>query len=89
MKIFGIKAIVINDCVIHTYNIMVKKSHDNITIINQHGLKATTAGINNDRLKLTFTSLDVKEFNAEVNKLGKILKEIAQSNLDIKYNWVR
>jgi hypothetical protein len=89
MKIFGIKAIVINDTIVHTYNIMVKKSHDNMTIINQHGLKAITAGNNGDRLKLTFTSLDVKEFNAEVNKLGKILKEIAQSNLDIKYNWVR
>jgi hypothetical protein len=88
MKIFGIKSININDTIVHTYSVMVKKSHINMTIINQHGLKAVTAGNNGDRLKLTFTSLDVKEFGVEAAKLGKVLKEIAQNNLDAKYHWV-
>ena len=89
MKIFGIKSIVINDCVLHTYNVMVKNSYTNAAIINQNGLKAIKAGRNDDRLKLTFTTLDVKEFGVEATKLGKVLKEIAQANLDNKYHWVK
>jgi hypothetical protein len=89
MKVFGIRSIRINDTVIHTYNVMVKKSHANMTIIIDHGLKAVEAGRSNNRLKLTFTSLDIEEFSVETNKLGKVLKEIAQVNLDNKYHWVK
>ena len=89
MKVFGIKAIRVNDCVVHTYNVMVKNCYANAVIINQNGLEAIKAGRNDNRLKLTFTSLDVQEFNDKVIKLGKVLKQIAQTNLDNKYHWVK
>jgi len=89
MKIFGIKSITINDCVLHTYNVMVKNSSTNLDIINQSGLKSSVAGTDANRLKLTYTTLNFEEFNAETKKLGKVLKEIAQAKLDTKYHWVR
>jgi hypothetical protein len=89
MKLFGIKSIVINGSVLHTYNIMVKNSSINLDIINQNGLKSSIAGRHENRLKLTFTTLDFEKFDVETRKLGKVLKQIAQANLDAKYHWVK
>ncbi len=88
MKIFGIKYIVINNTVIHTYNVMVSNNNDNLNIIKKSGLNySTNAGRNSNRIQLTHTCTNLKDFDKKVSILGKTLKEIAKINLDKKYNW--
>jgi hypothetical protein len=90
MKIFGIKSIIVNHTVIHTYNVMINKTEENARLAKTSGLDFNTAyTIKGERIQLTFTSISVKEFDDKVHMLGHLLRAVALNNLNKKYNWVK
>lgn len=90
MKIFGIKSIIVNHTVIHTYNVMINKTEDNARLAKTSGLDFNTAYTRKgERIQLTFTSTSGKEFDDKVYMLGHLLRAVALNNLNKKYNWVK
>ncbi len=91
MKIFGIKSIVVNGTVINTFNVMIKSTEANSKLVKASGLDFNGyAGRNGDRIQITYTSLNHKDFDDKVNILGHLLRSVALNNLNTKYNrWVK
>ena len=90
MKIFGIKSIIVNHTVIHTYNVMINKTEENVRLAKTSGLDFSNAYTRKgEKIQLTFTSTSVKEFDDKVHMLGHLLRAVALNNLNKKYNWVK
>jgi hypothetical protein len=97
MKLFGIKQIMVNDYCVNTFNVSIKQTAFNLKLAENSGLSYLDRyGKKGDKIRFTYTSLNVTDFNNKVQKLGEVLKEVAQNNinvaqanLDNKYYWVK
>ena len=90
MKLFGIKTIKINGCHINTFSVSIKQNAVNTALAKYSGLGyIDNSGRKGDKIEFNYTSIDVVQFNAKVQKLGELLKKVAQANLDAKYRWVK
>jgi hypothetical protein len=90
VKIFGIKSIIVNSTIIHTYNVMINKTEENERLAKVSGLDFNNAYTRKgEKIQLTFTSTSVREFDDKVHMLGHLLRAVALNNLNKKYNWVK
>lgn len=90
MKLFGIKSIIINGTVIHTYNVMINKTEENLKLVLTSKLEFNNAYTRKgERIQLTFTSTSIREFDDKVHMLGHLLRAVALNNLNKKYSWVK
>jgi hypothetical protein len=91
MKVFGIKQIKVNNTIIHTYNVMIKSTEQNMKLVKTSGLDFNNAYTRQgDKIQLTFTSMNASDFEDKVYMLGHLLKAVALNNLTNKYNrWVK
>ena len=91
MKLFGIKTIIINGTIIHTYNVRIKNTEQNVKLVITSGLDYSNVDTRQgERIQLTFTSISVREFDDKVNMLGHLCRAVALNNLNSKYNrWVK
>ncbi len=91
---YGFKTTRINGTEIHTIRVAFKNNNENENMINFHlSLNSNfiiTKNLNakQDRIILSFTTLNFHEFNNVKNIIGELCKKIAQSNLNQKYTWV-
>lgn len=91
---YGFKTTRINGTEIHTIRVAFKNNNENDNMINFHlSLNSNfiiTKNLNakQDRIILSFTTLNFHEFNSVKNIIGELCKKIAQSNLNQKYTWV-
>jgi hypothetical protein len=86
LKMYGIKTIKINNFTAYTYNIRINNNSDNLQSCERSGLWYSITEDN--KLQLNDLTTDSKEFSRKVLKLGKLLKEVAISNVHKKYNWI-
>ena len=86
LKMYGIKTIKINSITAYTYNIRINNNVDNLASCKRSGLLYSTTEDN--KLQLNDLTTDSREFDRKVSKLGKLLKEVAQTNLNKKYSWI-
>ena len=96
LKVFGIRTLEINGFEIHTCNIKINSNYDNLKTVRESGIGfkevivPSKKGIsyNKSMLLMTYTTNDAAKFNNYTDILGKVLKKVAQTNLDQKYFWV-
>jgi hypothetical protein len=86
LKMYGIKTIKINNFTAYTYNIRINNNSDNLQSCKRSGLMYSITDDN--KLQLNDLTTDSKEFSRKVSKLGKLLKEVAISNVHKKYSWI-
>lgn len=86
LDLYGIKTILLNDTVVHTFKIRVKNTAFNCNALRESGFQFEIQL--NSYLVVSDTSLDENYFNNQVSKLGKVLKAISLNNLEEKYYWV-
>jgi hypothetical protein len=86
VKMYGIKTIKINSFTVYTYNVRINNNCDNLQSCKRSGLMYSITDDN--KLQLNDLTTDSKEFSRKVTQLGKLLKEVAISNVNKKYNWV-
>jgi hypothetical protein len=102
MKLFGIAELQINGCLIHTCNVAVKDSVENRHIVKTFGgndfrhyfadkpvRKKGVIVSHTPVIKFEMTTMETSTFMDYTNRLGKILKAVAQNNLNEKYQWVQ
>ncbi len=90
LKVFGMKAVIINNIPVYTYNILIKDTEENATICSKSGISYNRkAGKRSDRISLNYATLSITEFQINSMKLGKLLKNVAQGNLERKYSWTK
>jgi len=86
--VYGFKHIIVNNCVIHTLRISIRR-----TLFNE-GLLATSSLTNRttigkkgaEKLCIEYTTLDITDFAHKRAELVVILRKVAQRNLDEKYD---
>tara|TARA_R110000868_G_scaffold389046_1_gene658213 strand:- start:704 stop:973 length:270 start_codon:yes stop_codon:yes gene_type:complete len=86
LKMYGIKTIKINNFTAYTYNIRINNNSDNLQSCKKSGLHYWISEDN--KIQLNELTTNSKEFNNKVSQLGKLLKEVAQTNLNKKYSWI-
>ena len=91
MKVFGIKAIRVNNTTIYTYNVRIVNNEQNMKLVKTSGLDCNKVATRyGERIQLTFTSTNASDFDDKVYMLGHLLKAVALNNLTNKYNrWVK
>jgi hypothetical protein len=100
LKLYGITAIEINGILIHTCNVRVSNTLENHHICNPYNstlkprIITTLVGKKNYRreasmIEFKFTTTDTEKFNSYTSELGRLLKTIAEHNLNLKYAWVQ
>jgi hypothetical protein len=90
MKLFGIKAIIINGTTVHTYNVRITNNEQNQMLVKTSELPCENITTRHgERIQLTFTTTSIREFNDKVNILGHLLRAVALNNLNKKYSWVK
>lgn len=91
---YGFKTTRINGTEIHTIRVAFKNNNENDNMINFHlslnynFIITKNLNAKQDRIILSYTTLNFHEFNNVKNIIGELCKKIAQSNLNQKYTWV-
>jgi hypothetical protein len=85
-SIYGIKTIIINETVLHTFKIRVVNNYHNFELLCNSSLNIKTSP---KMIYITETTVDRDYFNVKTSELGICLKQIAQNNLNEKYGWVK
>jgi hypothetical protein len=86
LKMYGIKTIKINGISAYTYNVRINNNSDNLQSCKRSGLMYSTTEDN--KIQLNELTTDSAVFNKKVSQLGKLLKEVAISNVHKKYSWI-
>ena len=85
--VYGIKTLCFNGHTIYSWKLRVSYSNFNISeVVNNNLGYCVSVGKNNkEMINLSFVTMDPDQFLVKKRDLIKVLKNIAQNNLDDKY----
>lgn len=86
---YGINTIEVNGTLLYTFKIRVCNNETNRNLIKKHFKKHKDINTDSQYIVLEKVYLNREHFNAVTRILGFLLKDIAQANLERKYQWTQ